>query len=165
MEFIIKTLDKFKTKFEILFHIYVLLMAEKSTTIMSHLTSPSCNRILDCLNQGLEHPDEIARELDVVRQTVDWHLLKLSGLGIVDRVAESSLSGRPRIIYKLNPDGKELINAIDKLVSDHLQRMKRKYDSLQHDLDIKLARAEISEMVYVKRVRRLEKERQFLESD
>ncbi|MCK4758121.1 MAG: hypothetical protein KAS67_06705 [Thermoplasmata archaeon] len=138
-------------------------MKERSAAIMKNISSETCNKILQCLKEGLDHPDDICAKLGVVRQTVDWHLLRLSALGIVERIPISSLSGRPKIVYKLSPDGEKLINIIDDAVYSHYSKVKKEYDKAIDELDRKLATAKISEDVYKENIRRLEKDLKILE--
>lgn len=130
---------------------------------MHHLSTPSCQRVLECLEEGLEHPDDISKAMNVVRQTVDWHLLKLSALGIVERIPITSISGRPKITYRLGQDGRQLINDIETLVEEHMSKLRQKYEAIHRELDIKLARGEISERAYKEGVRRLKKEMDFID--
>ena len=137
-------------------------MNEKSIAILKHLSSTSCNRILQCLEDGLEHPDDIAKKLDVVRQTVDWHLIRLSALGMIDRKAESSLSGRPRVVYSLNKGGLSLIQKIDGLTTVHFDKLMGDIEKRQQELDVELARGDISEAVYLEKMRKIGVEREIL---
>ncbi len=141
------------------------MMKGKSAAVLRHLASPACNNVLGCLRDGMDHPDDISKKLDVVRQTVDWHLIKLSALGIVDREAVSSLSGRPRVIYKLTKDGEKLIKNIESMVGQHYTQLMKEFERQQSELDRQLARADISEEVYLEKVKKLEKERGIVESD
>ena len=129
---------------------------------MHHLSSPSCQKILNCLREGLEHPDDISKAMGVVRQTVDWHLLKLSALDIVLRVPVSSISGRPKITYQLSRDDEILINNIERLVDDHMEKLREKYNMAHKQLDFRLARGDISERAYKDNVKRLKKEMSFI---
>ena len=140
-------------------------MNQKSTELMHHLSSSSCRKVLNCLREGLEHPDDISKAMGVVRQTVDWHLLKLSALDIVERVPVSSISGRPKIIYRLSQDGEELIGNIERLVNTHMEKLREKFNKTHKDLDLKLAMGEISERAYKESVKRLKKELDFLGLD
>lgn len=134
-------------------------MDERSIAILKHLSSPSCNRVLQCLEEGLDHPDDIAKTLEVVRQTVDWHLIRLSALGIVDRKAVSSVHGRPKVIYGLSQKGQELIGKIEALTSKHFESLMEELEMRQKELDYRLARGEISEAVYLNNLKKLDDER------
>ena len=140
-------------------------MKGKSAGVLRQLASPACNKILECLREGMDHPDDISKKLGVVRQTVDWHLIKLSALGIVDRKAVSSLSGRPRITYRLTEEGEALVRSIESLVDQHYIKFVNEFSQQQMELDRRLARAEISEEVYLEKMRKLEKERKIVESN
>ena len=137
-------------------------MNKKSTDLMHHLSSSSCRKVLNCLREGLEHPDDISKAMGVVRQTVDWHLLKLRALDIVERVPVSSISGRPKITYRLSQDGEALIGNIEDLVEAHMEKLKEKFNKTHKELDMKLAMGDISERAYKESVKRLQKEIVFL---
>jgi len=137
-------------------------MNERIKELMHHLSTTSCQRVLECLEEGLDHPDDISKTMGVVRQTVDWHLLKLSALGIVERVPVSSISGRPKITYRLSDDGKQLIGDIEELMKAHITKLGQRYEGARRELDIRLARGEISERAYKENLRRLKKEMDFI---
>ncbi len=137
-------------------------MSDKSTELMHHLSSSSCQKVLSCLREGLEHPDDISKAMGVVRQTVDWHLLKLSALDIVERIPVSSISGRPKITYRLSQDGENLIENIESLVDEHMKKLREKFNQTHKELDFRLARGDISERAYKDHVKRLKKEMNFL---
>ena len=140
-------------------------MRKRSAAIMRHLASESCSEIIECLKEGLDHPDDLAKKLKVVRQSVDWHLLKLTAFGIVERSAVSSATSRPRITYKLTPTGRDLIDRLDGTIDQHFSGIGQKFESLQQELDHHLARGEISEEVYKERTRRLKREMDFLKGE
>ncbi len=133
-------------------------MRERSAAIMKHMSSETCNKILQSLREELDHPDDISKKLKVVRQTVDWHLLRLSALGIVDRIPISSLSGRPKIIYRLSKDGENMIDTIDDAVFKHYSKIKKAYQDDIKDLDMKLAMGQISEDAYKEKIKKTEKD-------
>ncbi len=138
-------------------------MRERSAAIMKHMSSDTCNKILQSLREGLDHPDDICKKLGVVRQTVDWHLLRLSALGIVERIPISSLSGRPKIIYRLSKDGENMIDTIDDAVFKHYSKISKRYHDEIKELDMKLALAQISENAYKEKIKKLEKDLGILE--
>ena len=140
-------------------------MKKRSAAIMRHLSSESCSEIIECLKDGLDHPDDLAKKLNVVRQSVDWHPLKLTAFGIVERSAVSSATSRPRITYRLTPAGRELVEHLDGTIERHFSDIGRKFESLQHELDLLLARGEISEEVYKERTKRLKREMDFIKGE
>lgn len=137
-------------------------MKKRSADIIRHLASQSCNEVLECLRDGMDHPDDIAKKLGVVRQSVDFHLLKLSAFGIVERVAVSSVNARPKIVYKMTPHGRALIDSLDKMIERHYVEIERKFEDFQRELDVMLAKGQISEEVYNEKTKRLKKEMDFL---
>ncbi len=130
---------------------------------MKHMSSDTCNKIIQSLMEGLDHPDDICRKLGVVRQTVDWHLVRLSALGIVERIPVSSLSGRPKIVYRLSEDGQTMMKIIDDAVQSHYLKTRKIYEKMANDLDRDLAGGKISEAVYIKNIDKIEKEIKILE--
>jgi predicted ArsR family transcriptional regulator len=96
---------------------------------------------------------------------VDWHLLKLTAFGVVERSAVSSATSRPRITYKLTATGRELIDLLDSTVDRHFRDIGKKFEALQHELDILLSHGEISEEVYKERTKRLKREMDFLKGE
>ena len=138
-------------------------MRERSATIMKHMASDTCNRIIQNLTEGLDHPDDICKKLGVVRQTVDWHLVRLSALGIVERIPVSSLSGRPKIVYRLSEDGQKMMKIIDDAVQSHYIKTRKVYERAIKDLDHDLASGKMSEAVYISKIDKIEKEIKILE--
>jgi len=138
-------------------------MRERSAAIMKHMSSNTCNRIIRSLIEGQDHPDDICKKLGVVRQTVDWHLVRLSALGIVERIPVSSLSGRPKIVYRLSEDGQKMMKIIDDAVQSHYLKVWKVYESAIKDLDHDLAKGNISEAVYISKIDKIEKEIKILQ--
>ena len=138
-------------------------MRDRSAAIMKHMASDTCNKIIQSLTEGLDHPDDTCKKLGVVRQTVDWHLVRLSALGIVERVPISSLSGRPKIVYHLSENGMEMMRTIDDAVQSHYLKIKMRYEEEIKKLDHELATGSISEAVYIGKIDKIEKEIKILQ--
>lgn len=134
---------------------YLLSMESRNIKILQALASSTRDQIVKCLREGIEHPDDIAKEIGIIRQGVDKHLLELHALGIVDREAIFPPDGRPKIVYKMSGMGLELYGAIDKLIEDFYLRLKGRYERLKEDLDKRLIEGEISESVYLKQLEKL----------
>jgi len=76
-------------------------MESRNIRILQALASSTRDQIVKCLREGIDHPDDIAKEIGIIRQGVDKHLLELHALGIVDREAVFPPDGRPKIVYKM----------------------------------------------------------------
>ena len=138
-------------------------MRERSAAIMKHMASDTCIRIIQSMKEGMDHPDDICKKLGVVRQTVDWHLVRLSALGIVERIPVSSLSGRPKIVYRLSEDVQKMMGIIDDAVQSHYLKTRKMYEKAIKDLDHELASGKISEAVYIGKIDKIEKEIKILQ--
>ncbi len=137
-------------------------MEKTAFRLIKALSSETRLKVMDSLSNGMEHPDEIAAELGITRQSVDKHLLLLHQLGIVERSAVFPPDGRPRIVYRLSSAGKELLNDVDELGKRHRARLRSMYASEKRVLDMGLAEGELSEEIYLRKLSAL-KERYGLE--
>src|SRR2546425_11515883 len=61
--------------------------------------------ILKLLQQGFDHPEDLAKKMKIRRQAVDKQLLELFDWGLVDRAAVFPPTGRPRIVYQMTRRG------------------------------------------------------------
>ena len=64
-------------------------------------SSETRRQILRLLQQGFDHPEDLAKKLKIRRTSVDKQLVELFGWGLVDRAAIFPPTGRPRIIYQV----------------------------------------------------------------
>ncbi len=127
-------------------------MEKTAFELIKALSSETRLKVMDSLSRGMEHPDEIAEELGITRQSVDKHLLLLYRLGIVGRSAIFPPDGRPRIVYHMSSAGKELLKDADELGKRHRKRLLSMYMSEKRVLDIGLAEGDLSEDVYLKKL-------------
>lgn len=120
------------------------------------VASPSRQRILELLSKGVDHPEDLARRMDLRRQSVDKQLLELYGWGFVDRSAAFPADGRPRIIYHVSERGEEFLSQVGALVAEYEEGILADYKQDLEFLEGKLAAGELDEGAYRKRRRALE---------
>ena len=72
-------------------------------------SSETRRAILRLLQQGFDHPEDLAKKLKVRRTSVDKQLVELFNWGLVDRAAVFPPTGRPRIVYQVTQRGRDLL--------------------------------------------------------
>jgi len=127
-------------------------MEKKTLEILKALSSKTRVAVIEEVKNGREHPEDIARALELKRQSVDKHLLLLNALGIVERDAIFPPEGRPRILYRLSDAGQALLEDADELAERHWKRMYLAYLAEKRILDHSLIEGEISEEIYLSRL-------------
>src|SRR3989449_3498121 len=68
--------------------------------------SETRRQILRLLQQGFDHPEDLAKKLKIRRTSVDKQLVELFAWGLVDRAAIFPPNGRPRILFQGAQRGK-----------------------------------------------------------
>lgn len=124
--------------------------------VLQVIASSSRQRILNLLERGVDHPEDLARRLELRRQSIDKQLLELYGWGFVDRSAVFPADGRPRIVYRVSERGQELLTQIRSLVQSYYEEVLTDYRRNLDFLENKLAAGELDEDAYRKRRRALE---------
>lgn len=119
-------------------------------------SSETRRQILRLLQQGFDHPEDLARKLKIRRTSVDKQLLELFQWGLVDRAAVFPPNGRPRIVYQVTQRGRDLLDLLERVVNDYRAMFRADYDRELEDLESKLAAGEIAEEMYFKRRKELE---------
>jgi len=109
------------------------------------------------LNSGYDHPEDIAEDLDMTRQAVDKHLIELHDWGLVERNAIFPHDGRPKIIYELTRECKQLAQVFDRIGDKYRSSMINRAEKEMEQLDIKLAEGEIAEKIYDKKIQEIKK--------
>jgi predicted ArsR family transcriptional regulator len=126
-----------------------------NTDVLKKLTEARL-RVIDCLKNGRDHPDDIAKDLKITRQAVDHHLQILCGLGIVSKMGGlSENKGRPRVRYGMTREGQKLLGDIENAVLNYSDLLEEAYKRRQRAIDDLLLDGRISEEEYRKRVERL----------
>ena len=120
--------------------------------LIKALSSDTRMKIISCILEGMDHPDDIAKHLGLKRQSVDKHLLLLYDLRLLDRSAVFPPGRRPRIVYRMSDAGKGLLDDIEEVGKRYRERLNTMYRSEKRVLDMALADGEISEEVYLKNI-------------
>lgn len=119
-------------------------------------SSETRRQILRLLQQGFDHPEDLAKKLKIRRTSVDKQLVELFQWGLVDRAAVFPPSGRPRIVYQATQRGKDLLELLERVVREYSGTFRSDYERELETLEGKLASGEIAEEMYFKRRRELE---------
>lgn len=126
-------------------------MADDPLEIIRVCASSTRLQILKLLQQGFDHPEDLAKKLKVRRQAVDKQVLELFGWGLVDRSAVFPPTGRPRIVYQVTQRGKDLVDLLEKAAQDFRLSFRGDFERELEDLDAKLAAGEIAQEMYFKK--------------
>jgi DNA-binding transcriptional ArsR family regulator len=85
---------------------------EKTERILKAFADKSRLQILECIQNGVSNPGEIARKLDRHRSTIEKHLRVLLAAKIVEKVPSLSKTGQLAIRYKIADNANLLFMAI-----------------------------------------------------
>ncbi len=124
--------------------------------LLQTIASSSRQRILSLLSKGVDHPEDLARRLELRRQSVDKQLLELYGWCLVDRSAVFPADGRPKIVYRLSSRGEEFLVRIQELAQEYSDGNLDDYRARLADLEDKLAAGDLDEDAYRNKRRTLE---------
>src|SRR3989337_3962702 len=98
-------------------------------------SSETRRQILRLLQQGFDHPEDLAKKLKIGRTSVDKQLLELFDWGLVDRAAVFPAGGRPRIVYQATQRGRDLLELLERVVTEDSQGFRadfaREVDALE----------------------------------
>ena len=119
-------------------------------------SSETRRQILRLLQQGFDHPEDLAKKLKIRRTSVDKQLLELFQWGLVDRAAIFPPNGRPRIVYQVTQRGRDLLDLLERVVKEYRDMFRMDYDRELEALEGRLASGEIAEEMYFKRRKGLE---------
>jgi predicted ArsR family transcriptional regulator len=119
-------------------------------------SSETRRQILRLLQQGFDHPEDLAKKLKIRRTSVDKQLLELFQWGLVDRAAIFPPNGRPRIVYQVTQRGRDLLDLLERVVKEYRDTFRMDYDRELEALEGRLASGEIAEEMYFKRRKELE---------
>ncbi len=119
-------------------------------------SSETRRQILRLLQQGFDHPDDLAKKLKIRRTSVDKQLLELFQWGLVDRAAVFPPNGRPRIVYQVTQRGRDLLELLERVVKEYTATFRADYDRELESLEAKLAGGEIAEEMYFKKRKELD---------
>lgn len=82
---------------------------ERTERILKALASKSRLQILECIQNGISNPGEIARRLRRHRSTIEKHLRVLLAANIVEKVPSLSKGGQLTIRYNIREKANELL--------------------------------------------------------
>jgi len=119
-------------------------------------SSETRRQILRLLQQGFDHPEDLAKKLKIRRTSVDKQLVELFDWGLVDRAAVFPPTGRPRIVYQVTQRGRDLLDALERVVKEYSAAFRSDFGRELEALEAKLAAGEIAEEMYFKRRKELE---------
>ena len=131
-------------------------MADDPLELVRIAASPTRLLILKLLQQGFDHPEDLARKMKIRRQAVDKQLAELFFWGLVDRSAESAPTGRPRILYFVTKRGADLAALLEKAAGDFRASFREDFERELADLEAKLAAGQIAEEMYFKKRKEIE---------
>ena len=119
-------------------------------------SSETRRAILRLLQQGFDHPEDLAKKLKVRRTSVDKQLVELFNWGLVDRAAVFPPTGRPRIVYQVTQRGRDLLELLERVVKEYSAGFRADFDRELEALEAKLAAGEIAEEMYFRRRKEVE---------
>jgi len=119
-------------------------------------SSETRRQILRLLQRGFDHPEDLAKKLKIRRTSVDKQLVELFDWGLVDRAAVFPPTGRPRIVYQVTQRGRDLLDALERVVKEYSAAFRSDFGRELETLEAKLAAGEIAEEMYFKRRKELE---------
>ncbi len=119
-------------------------------------SSETRRQILRLLQQGFDHPEDLAKKLKIRRTSVDKQLTELFSWGLVDRAAVFPPNGRPRIVYQVTQRGRDLLDLLERVVKEYTGSFRADFQRELEALETKLAAGEIAEEMYFKKRTELE---------
>ena len=119
-------------------------------------SSETRRQILRLLQQGFDHPEDLAKKLKIRRTSVDKQLLELFQWGLVDRAAVFPPNGRPRIVYQVTQRGRDLLELLERVVKEYSASFRADYDRELESLEGALAAGRIAEEMYFRKRKELE---------
>ena len=119
-------------------------------------SSETRRQILRLLQQGFDHPEDLAKKLKIRRTSVDKQLAELFSWGLVDRAAVFPPNGRPRTVYQVTQRGRDLLDLLERVVKEYTGSFRADFQRELEALETKLAAGEIAEEMYFKKRKELE---------
>ncbi len=135
--------------------LYFHTVSKRNSGVLESLATEARLKVLDCLRSGRVHPDEIAKDLGIARQAVDYHLQILCDLGVISKGAMSGHKRRPRVSYSITSEGQQLLDGLENAVLNYSDLLEEAYRRKQRTIDDLLLDGEITEEEYRKRMERL----------
>ncbi len=133
------------------------VMKDFTEDLLRLFSSRTRCRILELLGKGYDHPEDLAKKLELTRQGIDKHLLELHDWGLLERNAIFPPDGRPKIVYELTKECRQLLETLDRVGMSYMESMIDRAETEIEHLDSKLADGELDEEIYMKKVREIKK--------
>ncbi len=152
-------MDNFNFKVEKLIYLLFIVHTMKDFTedLLKLFSSRTRCQILQLMSKGYDHPEDLSKKLDITRQGIDKHLLELHDWGLVERNAIFPPDGRPKIVYELTGESKQLLKTLDMVGDSYKESMLARADDQIDVLDTKLAQGELDEDLYYRKVADIKK--------
>jgi len=131
-------------------------VADDPLELIRIVASATRLQILKLLQQGFDHPEDLAKKMKIRRQAVDKQLVELFDWGLVDRAAVFPPAGRPRIVYQVTRRGRDLVDLLDRTAKEYKEGFHGDFQREMDDLETKLAGGEIAEEMYFKKRKDIE---------
>jgi predicted transcriptional regulator len=91
--------------------------SEKTITILRALASRPRLQVLECVQKGISHPNEIAKTLRRGRGTVEQHLQVLATAKIIEKVQFLDEHGQKVTQYNIPDKANKLLVALQELLT------------------------------------------------
>jgi len=137
-------------------------VADDPLEVIRIVASATRLQILKLLQQGFDHPEDLAKKMKVRRQAVDKQLLELFDWGLVDRAAVFPPTGRPRIVYQATRRAKDIVDLLDRAAKEFRDGFRGDFQREMDDLEAKLAAGEVAEEMYFKKRKEIESRYQWV---
>lgn len=141
-----------------IYHQFIYHMMDTFTEDLLRLFSSTTRcSILELMSKGYDHPEDLAKKLELTRQGIDKHLLELHDWGLVERNAIFPPDGRPKIVYELTGECRQLLDTLDKVGDSYRESMIYRAETAIEHLDSKLAEGELDEEIYERKIKEIKK--------
>jgi len=118
--------------------------------IIHRLSSKEKRKIIELIKNGINHPEDIAREMKITRQGVDKHLRELYRYGIIEKYWV--IGRKPRIVYNLTSLGEWLYNSLLSLEKNFIRKAREEFKDILRNLDKEFLSGNISKKDYLARI-------------
>jgi len=118
--------------------------------IIHRLSSKEKRRIIELIKNGVNHPEDIARKMNITRQGVDKHLRELYMYGVVEKYWV--VGRKPRMVYNLTSLGMWMYDAMLSLEKDFIRRANGEFKDILRNLDRDFLSGNLSKEDYLARI-------------
>jgi predicted ArsR family transcriptional regulator len=141
------------------------LIEKRAVAVMRAISSTSRLQVIELIGLGHDHPDDLASKMETTRQAIDKHLTMLSSVGLVERHAVFSPSGRARVAYRLTDGTRELIEEVGRKFGAHAARIQATCLEAREALDRDLAQGRLDRESHARKVADLKRQFAFFLPD